>query len=153
MARAVDIIQNHKSGWIRGLMIQPRIRFALAGSAVAVLLAVFFLLPTDESRQFRSDSETMPGTFVLFPRDGAIITDHDSHFHWISLGSTLVYRFSLLETTGRVIWITDTPDTAVAIPQSVVLQPGKVYLWRVETSLADKTLERSALHAFTYSPQ
>ena len=152
--KARKLVGQREDGWWKGFKpFNPPYRFALAGAAViALVLSIYLLGPQGEPRQFRSERSEEVETFELYPEDAAIVSDRGAQFRWTSVGESMVYRFSLLEETGVIIWSNDIRDTVIAIPLSVVLRPGKTYLWRVETFLADKTLEHSALHAFTYSP-
>ena len=42
------------------------------------------------------------------------------------------YRIALLTETGDPVWTADTGDTTIVLPDSVSLQPGHAYFWRVE---------------------
>jgi hypothetical protein len=132
--------------------LRPQVRFALTSAAIlAVALTTYLLIPRKEVSQFRSP-EIPEHTFVLFPEDGAIVSDPVPRFRWAQISPSSAYEFSLLNTSGVVIWSGDVRDTSLTLPATIVLQPGKTYLWRVETFLADRSLERSALHAFTFTP-
>ena len=134
-------------------LFAPQYRIVFAGVAALVLIvSVYLFLPDEPQVQFRSDRSEHAGSFVLIPEDGARVRSHDVEFRWTSLGESMAYKFSLLRETGAVVWSADVRDTSISLPESIVLQPGKTYLWQIETSLADKKLERSAVHAFTYSP-
>jgi hypothetical protein len=127
---------------------------AFAGVAAVLLsLSVYLLVPVREPMQFRSDREISGTELKLIPENNAVVRDPSALFRWTSAGDSLIYRFSLMEQTGAILWSHDLRDTAVQLPRSVVLQPGNTYLWRVETFVADRSAERSALHAFTYAPQ
>ena len=134
-------------------LFAPQYRLAFAGAAALLLIvSVYLFLPRETPVQFRSDRSGDVGSLVLIPEDGARVRSHDIEFRWTSLGESMAYKFSLLRETGAVVWSTDVRDTSLSLPEAIVLQPGKTYLWQIETSLADKTLGRSAVHAFTYSP-
>jgi hypothetical protein len=124
-----------------------------AAAAVVLILSVYLFVQEKEPAEFRSDKVDELRTLIMFPDDGATVIDPATRFRWTSVGESMVYKFSLLRETGAVVWSNDVRDTSIALPSSIVLQPGKTYLWRVETFLADKTLGRSVVHAFTYTPQ
>jgi putative zinc finger protein len=52
-------------------------------------------------------------------------------FTWRSTSADF-YRVDVLTTSGDPVWTTDTGDTTVTVPDSVVLQAGQSYFWRVE---------------------
>ncbi|MBM2846873.1 MAG: hypothetical protein HW407_2185 [Bacteroidetes bacterium] len=130
----------------------PPFRVAFAGvSVLAVALTTYLLVPRHEPSQFRS-AETAAPMLRLFPSDGAKVADTHPAFRWSSTVKSSAYKFTLMDENGVSIWNWDVRDTAVSLPSTIVLIPGKTYLWRVESFLADKSLERSALHVFTYAP-
>jgi hypothetical protein len=135
-------------------LLTPPFRIALAGAVVVVIaLTTYVLVPRDEPAQFRSDKAEELPRLVLFPEDGTTVIEKTPEFRWNMIGGSAAYRFSLLDEAGAVIWVSDRRDTTLQLPAFIVLQPDKTYLWRVETFFADKTLDRSALHAFIYAPQ
>ena len=128
------------------------LRIAFGGAAVAVIvLTTYLLAPKHEPAQFRSTDTATP-LLRLFPPDGAKVAGPHPVFHWSSVARSSVYNFSLMDERGVSVWNWDVRDTSLVLPSTVVLLPGKTYLWRVESFLADKSLERSALHVFTYAP-
>jgi hypothetical protein len=120
-------------------------------AAVAVAAAAVLLIPPSAPVQFRSIDAPLP-TLSLFPADRAVVTDLRPQFRWTPFATSSVYRFTLLDANGVTVWSHDLRDTIVLLPSTLVLSPGTTYLWRVETFLADRSLERSTLHAFTYTP-
>ena len=135
-------------------LFTPPFRIALAGAAVtAIALTTYLLVPREEPAQFRSEKAEEIPTLELYPEDGATVSKKMPEFRWKTIGASAAYRFSLMEEAGVLIWVSDRRDTSLFLPSFVVLQPGKTYLWRVETFIADKTLDRSALHAFIYLPE
>jgi len=142
-----------RGGPLTFMMFAPQHRLAFAGAAALLLiLSVYLFVPKEPPLQFRSDKADDIGSLDLFPEDGARVRNHDILFRWKSIGESMAYKFSLMGETGAIVWSADVRDTTISLPGSIVLQPGKTYLWRGETFLADKKLERSAVHAFTYSP-
>jgi hypothetical protein len=152
--KAVAIVPRGKSRQLLYRLFTPPFRMALAGMAIAIIaVSTYLLLPKPEPSKFRSDRVEGSTTLRLYPEDGAIVREERPSFRWTSIGTSSVYRFSLMDETGAVIWQNDPRDTSITLPESLVLQSGKTYLWRVETFFADKALDRSALHAFVYISQ
>lgn len=160
MARAKALVRAERPAlrWLRIPLARYRVAFAGLAAAAAISTVVL-LFPVSETQQFRSVDRTAPG-FTMSPPDGAHITELQPQFAWSSIRSSpdlpstagSVYKFSLLDQQGVTVWSLDVRDTSVMLPASVVLVPGKTYLWRVESFLVDRSLERSSLHAFTYNP-
>jgi len=143
--------EKQTSGWTFRAFAYP-LRTGLAGVSVAVIaLTVYLLIPRPEPAQFRSTDSSVP-MLKLFPPDGATMSEPRPEFHWSSVARSAVYKFSLMDQNGVSVWNWDVRDTSLLLPSTVVLLPGKTYLWRVESFLADRSLERSALHVFTYAP-
>jgi hypothetical protein len=117
-----------------------------------VIASILVLIPRDDVPVYRSESPDI-STLTLFPEDGTEIRDRENVFRWTPTAESMTYRFSLLNEEGRVVWIKDLETTSLIIPPSVVLQPGKTYLWKVEAFLAKNMSGRSSLHAFTYIPE
>lgn len=154
LKKAVNLTGSRRTDRRSGLnVITSPFRVAMAGAALAaVVLTVYLVVPQNEPDRFRSATEDEVPAFHLVPADGAVVTEHLPEFQWNAVGASSAYRFNLLEGSGALLWNTDVRDTSVVLPSSVVLQPGFTYLWRIESFLADNTIARSALHAFTYSP-
>ena len=76
------------------------------------------------------DTDGRPRLTIVSPSDGAA-TDGPLVFTWRA-GSADVYRIFVLTESGDVVWSTDTSDTTVALPDSVPLQAGRAYFWRVD---------------------
>jgi hypothetical protein len=127
-------------------------RIAFASFSIAVIaFLTFVLIPREEPSQFRSNEDAKP-LLQLFPSDGETITEAPLTFRWTATEKSSAYKFSLMDDAGVVLWSWDVSDTSITLPSTVVLHAGKTYLWRVESFLADKSLERSTLHAFGYRP-
>jgi hypothetical protein len=54
---------------------------------------------------------------------------------WSSVAGSDRYRVTLFESGGGVLFEQQLSDTAVALPDSVVLMPGRPYLWKVDARI------------------
>jgi hypothetical protein len=54
---------------------------------------------------------------------------------WGSVAGADRYRVTLFEAGGRVLFETQLADTVAAVPDSIVLMPGRSYLWKVEARI------------------
>ncbi len=108
---------------------------AAAAAAVAALIVPNLTINSPEpgalppTRRL-SDGDGRARLTITSPSDG-IVPSGRLVFAWRS-GKADVYRIFLLAESGDPVWITDTGDTTIALPDSVALQPGRAYFWRVE---------------------
>jgi hypothetical protein len=52
-------------------------------------------------------------------------------FTWSSANAD-VYRIYVFTNTGDAVWIRETADTTISLPDSIALQSGVTYFWRVD---------------------
>ncbi len=150
ITRASEIVPRRMSsnGW--RLFFSP-LRVSFATLSLVCVAALGYFLFSPERSQYRS-TDLPPAPLTMFPPDGALITDSAPTFRWTNIAPSSAYTFTLMDEGGSPLWKTDTRDTALALPPSVVLVSGKTYLWKVETLLADQSRERPALYVFKYQP-
>ncbi len=60
----------------------------------------------------------------LLTRDGLVLS-------WRGARVSL-YRVTVMTLGGEPVWTTDTPDTAIVVPDTVRLVPGSTYFWRAD---------------------
>ncbi len=102
------------------------------GAAAAAAVLLLFLRPGGHSDQGGLREPAIPHTTVpvpLAPRESVATADR---FVWSGVPGVDRYRLRLYDGDGGVKWTTETADTAVARPDSVVLSPGVTYFWKVE---------------------
>jgi len=63
---------------------------------------------------------------------GAEPTGRPAEFVWRSLAGAERYTLIVVDTAGRDVFVSETTDTAVQVPDSVTLAPGETYLWWVQ---------------------
>jgi hypothetical protein len=119
---------------------------ALVGVVVVGVGIAYFLTRSHDGFEGTTEKE-----MLVSPRDGATIGSVHTRFRWQRNAQSTVYSFLLYEVNRTLVWSALVRDTSLAIPQSVQLQRGRTYLWRVEAILPDETTVRSELHAFTLS--
>jgi hypothetical protein len=120
--------------------------FWLVLVGVAVVGLAYFL-----TRSHDGTGGTTEKDMLVSPRDGTTIASVHTRFRWQRNAQSTAYSFFLYEVNRTLVWSALVRDTSLAIPQSVQLQRGRTYLWRVEAILPDETTVRSELHAFTLS--
>ena len=122
-------------------------RWAFAGKALAAGLALA-LLPRLWSDMRRAPdtmrapvavpaSGTTLAIAVLFPSDSALVSTPSVEIAWQPVGVDAVYRVTVQDTTGGVVFTTTTPNTTVSLPASLTLPAGQRYFWSIDARLAD----------------
>jgi hypothetical protein len=71
------------------------------------------------------------------PAKGEVVLSPDVRFRWKPLEAAGAYQFELVDQTGRKILAAETPDTELALPLAVQLEPGHTYYWAVRARSAN----------------
>jgi hypothetical protein len=101
-------------------------------AAAAVLL---FVWPrstehTDSTPGLRDSTPTIINApMPIAPRASVARVDR---FVWSGVPGVDRYRLRLYDDEGALVWTVETADTAVGLPNSVVLSPPGPYFWKVE---------------------
>lgn len=100
-------------------------------AAAAVLLVLAWPQPVDDGGTgHRAPTITAAAIPVGISPVGSVA---DADFlRWTTVTGADRYRVTLFEARGRVLYETYLVDTVVALPDSIVLEPGRPYLWKVE---------------------
>jgi anti-sigma factor RsiW len=101
---------------------------ALTAAAAALLLVVW-------SRQPERPAVTreLPLTSTLAPRPlPPMLAGGRTTLHWIGVPGAGRYRVLLFDSLGSSLLESTSPETLLAVPDSVPLVPGRLYLWKVE---------------------
>jgi hypothetical protein len=102
-----------------------RIAVPLAAAAVLLLL---LRSPSPQDGGHRGGG--LPGAPVPVSPVGTVADV--SVLVWRSVTGADAYRVTLFDAEGRVAYETRATDTAMSLPDSVVLVSGRPYLWKVE---------------------
>jgi hypothetical protein len=70
------------------------------------------------------------GLTLVVPADSQVALGTPLRFVWHALTTASRYRFELLGADGRVVFASDGADTAVVVPDSIKVGPGR-YRWLV----------------------
>jgi hypothetical protein len=110
--------------------------------AAAAGLAIVWLGNVRSNPQIastRSDSiiaaDKRPIVEVVSPPDDVLANQHGLSFVWRSAG-TSVYRFALLDETGKTVIEREVLDTVLVLPPETRLEQEHLYFWRVD-AIAD----------------
>ena len=109
-----------------------RLAVPLGAATAAVLLIVFTPRRGNDDSQLREPTVTSTVAPVpLTPAPGASVGRVD-RLVWSSVPGADTYRLRLFDGDGSTVWMVETSDTSVALPDSVRLLPRVPYFWRVE---------------------
>lgn len=118
--RAVDKPGWHRVSWI-----------ALPVAAAAVLLLLVWPRGADDGGPVhRAPPITAAPAPAPISPVGAVA--EAPRLQWAAVPGADRYRVTLFDAGGSVLYETQLPDTVAALPDSIVLAPGRPYLWKVE---------------------
>ncbi len=109
-------------------------RWALPIGLAAAAAIVLLLLPRADDDSAGLREPTVTSTIApspITPTPGASVARVDG-LVWSSVPKAERYRVRLYDGEGSVLWTVETADTLVALADSVRLEPGATYFWRVE---------------------
>ena len=118
-----------------------RLEVGLAVAAAAGLAIVWLgnVRNTPQTASMRGDStiaaDRRPIVEVVSPPEDILANQHGLSFVWRSAG-TSVYRFVLLDETGKTVVEREVSDTVLVLPPETRLEPEHLYFWRVD-AIAD----------------
>ena len=113
-------------------------RYAAAASLILIAgsSALWLGRRGGENREVTRGTES-PVTLVA--PIGEIGEGRASKFVWRPVVKAERYLVVLVDTTGAELFAGETRDTAMALPDSVRLLPGRAYLWWVQARLVDQS--------------
>jgi anti-sigma factor RsiW len=114
---------------IQGIRRRGVYRIALPLAAAAALLLVFAWPRGRESGGHRGQP---PAATTPTPIAPVGVVASASPIQWTAVAGADRYRVTLSDTSGRLLYETRVTDTVVSLPDSIVLVPGRSYVWLVE---------------------
>jgi hypothetical protein len=126
VAREVAALEGVRHArWLR----VARVALPLAAASI-VLVVSWQRTPRHVDSQHRAPTITaVPAPTPLAPV-GAVAAPR--RLVWSTVLGADGYRITLFDSTGVVLFETESVDTTVALPESVALPSGRKYLWKVE---------------------
>ena len=114
---------------------QPPVRrwhlpLGLAAAAALVLLLAWPRGVDDGGSVHRDPTITAGSTPTPLSPVGTVADAR--RLQWRAVSGADRYRITLFDARGRVLYETQLADTAVTLPDSVVVIPGQSHLWKVE---------------------
>jgi hypothetical protein len=127
-------------------------RYAIAASFLVVAGSSALLL-----RQRGGDSGIVlrgsDSPVTLIAPIGEVRPDRATHFAWHPVVKAERYVVVVVDTTGTELYAGETRDTALALPDSVRLAPGRAYLWWVQARLSDQSTVTAVTQRLVVSPR
>jgi hypothetical protein len=132
----------------------------LAPVAAAAAIAALLLVPSHgpggtsstpvPGTVLRSEgSEAIPGIEVVEPSPGATVATQGTQFRWKSAGEDPLYRVTLTDDGGDVVWTATASDTVLGLPTEIILEGGRSYFWFVDALLPGARSATSGIQRFT----
>lgn len=114
---------------IRGIHRRTVYRIALPLAAAAALLLVFSWPRNREGGGHRGEPPVASTPNPIAPVG---VVASGSPLQWTAVAGADRYRVTLSDPSGRLLYETQVTDTVVSLPDSIVLVPGRSYVWLVE---------------------
>lgn len=127
-------------------------RFAVAASLIVVAGSSAIWM----RQRTRDESPVMRGTespVTLIAPLGEVRENRATRFAWRPVGKAEHYLVVVVDTTGAELFAGETRDTALVLPDSVRLAPGRAYLWWVQARLADQSTVTAVTQRLVVSPR
>lgn len=113
--------------------VSPWIAAGLAAGLVGIFVYQTRLQgpPVDTVRTpAAGTADAAPRIAAITPSEGGLVPSSGAQFVWAAAAAES-YSFVLLEEDGTPRWSAETRDTTVTLPEEAVLEPGRIYFWRV----------------------
>lgn len=135
------------------------VRAAPLLAAAAVLTVVVVTRPATvpvEVQALRpgndADRDRLNSLQALLPAPGAAVPRPGLRFAWQSDGPDAIYEITVADSSGLALWRARTPDTSIALPDSVRLAPGGTFHWWVDVLLSDGRVASTGVRDFALLP-
>ena len=135
--------------------VRPFRRAPVWAGSMAAAAAVALLVAKLGSGPGRLPEITTPvraygGTsqLVVYGPTGEGMPAHRVSFVWGAAAAALTYRLTVTASDEAPVWSRSGPDTAVVLPDSIVLSPGRRYFWVADALLADGGTRSTGMREF-----
>ena len=134
-----------------------RWRIGVLGTLAVAAVALFTVLPRGGSDVERA-TERGPGTpvgvaapaiAVVDPADAASLAGPPSAFVWRPASGVSLYKLTVTDEQGHIVWTASTRDTLVRPPASLGSTASVRYFWYVDALRADGGAVTSGVHDFS----
>jgi hypothetical protein len=150
LANVTDLLRRRRR--------RRRVLVAIPLATAATLLLVFRIdnpgspLPD----RFRADSVDA-GVDIVSPPEGATVGTGSVSFRWRTPSGTpplapVLYRITVTDDRGGLIWKSESRDTGIVLPDTVILTRDRTFLWYVDALLPGARAASTGIHAFRVAP-
>ena len=116
-------------------------------TAAAAAAAAFLLFAAPPGEQVQTGERLRPGAdagregvpaiTVVAPDARSPVAADSLRFVWRGSGAEVVYRFTMTDASGAIVWEGSLSDTVLVLPAEVSLPGDRLYLWYVDAALLD----------------
>lgn len=145
---APDIQPAHRR--VVGRRLKVRTAAALATAAI---LAGLLLVPStldEESAPAHRDEATGVEVAPSLQAPAGVVAAVEQ-FQWSRVPAADLYRITVYEAEGAVVWEVETQDTSITPPDGTEFEPDARYIWKVAARVAWDRWVSSELLEFTIS--
>ena len=122
--------------------------YGIAAAIAAVLVGVVVVMPDlGESVPHRSQATVEASVPAAETPIGEV--QSVTEFRWVPVTAADLYRITLYDASGDLLWQADTRETHVTLADTVLLVPGALYLWQVDARVGWDRWVNSELARFT----
>ena len=90
---------------------------------------------------------------VLVSPVGSVRSPQARHFAWRPVTRAQRYTLVVVDTTGAEMFASETRDTAMVLPDTVRLTPGRTYMWWIQARLADESTVTAVTQKLVVAPR
>ena len=130
-----------------------KVRTAAALAAAAVLAGLLLVRPSkpdEESAPVHRDEATSVEVAPSLRAPGGVVAAVES-FQWSQVPAADLYRVTVYDAEGVVVWEVETRDTLITPPDSTEFEPDARYIWTVAARVGFDRWVSSELVDFTIS--
>jgi anti-sigma factor RsiW len=106
--------------------------------------------PFREGRVLTPDAA--PVVRLVAPTESDSVNPERVEFIWHRQGTDPLYRLTLTDPSGAIVWTGETSDTTLSLAKQPRLTPGRSYLWYVDALDSDGRSATSAIHRLQTAP-
>ena len=130
-----------------------KVRTAAALAAAAILAGLLLVRPSqldEESAPAQRDEATGVEVAPSLRGPGGVVAAVES-FQWSQVPAADLYRVTVYDAEGVVVWEVETRDTSITPPDSTEFEPDARYIWTVVARVGFDRWLSSELIDFTIS--